>query len=338
MDLNKIATENNIIGTPYGPYLYPLSLRGRKVISLLSDESEHSEYEEENVENNISADSNNDVETFKIQEFKNKSKSMNYQEKCSKLFTHNHRDIDSKPKKSTFSYISLEDAINIQYAKDFEYFFGVPYRPYLKQSLYRIGKNMRFPIDPLQQNSIYKNNQRLLYNDPWPQIDVSIPIPYKKQPQAPATVDEHGVPIEWIKTIKENKKNNLIFNSRELCGDKKFLSPKEVSSSLGDAIDAWESSNALLQWNIPNILGEEKKGRKQKRVSFVRDNIRGVAEEIESWTRCPVIQVDVKKSLENSWLNVDKDIKIPQVVPEKNSEIATPKQANSTLEDIKSVH
>ena len=197
---------------------------------------------------------------------------------------------------------------------------------------------MRPPLDLLQQNSIYKSNQRLLYNDPWPQIDVSIPIPYKKQPQAPATVDEHGFPIEWIKTIKEKKKNNLIFNSRKFCGDKKLLSPKGVSSSLGDAIDAWESSNALLQWNIPNILGEEKKGRKQKRVSFVRDNIRGVAEEIESWTRCPVIQVDVKKSLENSWLNVDKDIKIPQVVPGKNSEIAAPKQTNSTLEDIKSIH
>ncbi|EEA05111.1 uncharacterized protein CMU_041840 [Cryptosporidium muris RN66] len=323
MDLNKIATENNIIGTPCGPYLYPLSLRGRKVLSLLSDESESSEYEEEIVENIILNDSNNDVEIPEVQEL-NKSKSMSCKEEYSKLSTHNQGDMDSKSKKSTFSYISLEDAIDIQYARDFEYFFGVPYKPYLRHNIYRVGKNMRPPLDPLQQNSIYKNNQRLLYNDPWPQIDVSIPIPYKKQPQAPATVDKHGFPIEWIKTIKENRKNNLIFNSGKFCGDKKFLSPKGVSSSLGDAIDAWESSNALLQWNIPNILGEEKKGKKQKRVSFVRDNIRGVAEEIESWTRCPVIQVDVKKSLENSWLNVDKDITIPQVIPVKNSEMAIP--------------
>ncbi|KAH8738744.1 hypothetical protein FG386_000535 [Cryptosporidium ryanae] len=309
MNLMEIALKNGVKNTPNGPFIYPYSVRGRKPFSLLtddesSDSSNNSENEEQDLNKNetrLSIRCDNEENANKNTKIIDKSErqELKFQER-----THEYK---SRGRNVEVEYISREDAFEIQYAKDFEFFFGVPYKPYIRMSKYRFGKNVKYPRDLKQEKAVYKKYPRYIFNDPWPEIDVHKPIPYVKQKQPPKLVNEQGIPISWVNIIERNKRYNIRKGNSTSSDVLEAYGEKEIQhTTLGDAVIALEVSSALLNGDLPSIIGEDKKSRKQKRFSFVRDNIRGVAEEIESWTKCPVIQTDISKYLESSWKNIDK--------------------------------
>ncbi|KAK6588672.1 hypothetical protein RS030_3436 [Cryptosporidium xiaoi] len=315
MNLMELALKNGIKNTPSGPFMYPYSIRGRKPLSLLSDDEDsdsdnlnspdHSENEEQTINKggtrlvNDYYFSNKTSNNTKLDDNSKIEQKERLQEKM--------YEYKSRKKGNEVEYISREDAFEIQYAKDFEFFFGVPYKPYIRMSKYRFGKNIKYPRDLKQENAVYRKYPRYIFNDPWPEIDVSKPIPYVKQKQPPKLVNDRGIPISWINIIERNKRYNIRRGNSTSNDILDNIGERETQhTTLGDAVVALEVSSALLNGDLPSIIGEDKRSRKQKRFSFVRDNIRGVAEEIESWTKCPVIQTDISKYLESSWKNIDK--------------------------------
>ncbi|KAJ1606388.1 hypothetical protein OJ253_2768, partial [Cryptosporidium canis] len=306
MNLMDIALKNNIRWTPNGPYLYPYSVRGRKPFSLLTDDessdgSLNSSGEDDNLGMGAKIKCIYDNDLYKHDS--------EVEDECSveqgKRVQETMYEYKSRREGEEVEYISREDVFEIQYAKDFEFFFGVPYRPYIRLSRYRFGKNMKYPRDLKQEEAVYKKYPRYFFNDPWPDIDVSKPIPYVKQKQPPKLVNERGVPIVWLDVIEKSKRYNVRRGNKS-AHNLESHSRKEPPRTLGDAVVAWEVSSSLLNGDLPSIIGEDKRNRKQKRFSFVRDNIRGVAEEIESWTKCPVVQTEINKYLDNSWTNIEK--------------------------------
>lgn len=305
MNLMELALKNDVKGTPNGPYLYPYSIRGRKTFSLLtddesSDNSGNSSDEEEDLGMGAKTKCIYDSDLYKHDSGLEESVTEPKQRIQETMYKYN-----SRRNGETVEYISREDAFEMQYARDFEFFFGVPYRPYIRQSRYRFGKNMKYPRDLKQAEAVYKKYPRYFFNDPWPDIDVSKPIQYVKQKQPPKLVNERGVPIAWLDIIEKSKRYNVRRGNKST-HNLESHDKKEYPRTLGDAVVAWEVSSSLLNGDLPSIIGEDRRNRKQKRFSFVRDNIRGVAEEIESWTKCPVVQTEVNKYLENSWKNIEK--------------------------------
>ncbi|KAF7458217.1 hypothetical protein HWI79_1276, partial [Cryptosporidium felis] len=302
----EIALKNQIKGTPNGPFLYPYNVRGKKPFSLLTDDegsesSGNSSDGEENLGMGAKVKCIYDNELYKH----DTEEEENHESEPKTRIQETMYEYKSRRTGKEVEYICREDAFDIQYAKDFEFFFGVPYNPYIRLSRYRFGRNMKYPRDLKQEKAVYEKNPRYLFNDPWPEIDVSKPIPYVKQKQPQKLVNERGIPIVWLDIIEKSKRFNVRKGNNSL-HNIESQSKNEPAQTLGDAVVAWEVSSTLLNGDLPSIIGEDKKSRKQKRFSFVRDNIRGVAEEIESWTKCPVVQTEMNKHLENSWKNIDK--------------------------------
>ncbi|KAH8583440.1 uncharacterized protein ELE39_000208 [Cryptosporidium sp. chipmunk genotype I] len=309
MDLMELALRHGVKRTPNGPFLYPLNVRGRKPFSLLTDDessndSDKSLSEEENLGMGAKVKCIYDNDLYKKHDSGLEEEN---EVEPKKRIQETIYEYKSKREGKEVEYISREDAFEIQYAKDFEFFFGVPYRPYIRLSRYRFGKNMKYPRDLKQEEAVYKKYPRYFFNDPWPDIDVSKPIPYVKQKQPPKLVNERGIPIAWLDIIEKSKRYNVRRGNKS-AHNLESQSKTEPPRTLGDAVVAWEVSSSLLNGDLPSIIGEDKRSRKQKRFSFVRDNIRGVAEEIESWTKCPVVQTEINKYLESSWKNIEKQL------------------------------